>query len=103
MGNALIGRLLASLKARGVDMLLRIEVQDLVMDNNTVTGAALKCGATIRRVAARQGVVLAAGGFNQHPRRRGELLPEGEIHSPSAPGNTGIIAEHRAEPRSPAR
>src|SRR6478735_6324567 len=79
MGNALIGRLLASLKARGVDMLLRIEVQDLVMDNNTVTGAALKCGATIRRVAARQGVVLAAGGFNQHPRRRGELLPEGEI------------------------
>ena len=93
MGNALIGRLLASLKARGVDMLLRTEVQDLVMDNNTVTGAALKCGATTRRVAARQGVVLAAGGFNQHPRRRGELLPEGEIHSPSAPGNTGIMQD----------
>jgi len=93
MGNALIGRFLASLKARAVDILIRTEVQDLVTENGAVTGAVLKSGATTRSVAAAQGVVLAAGGFNRHPRRRAELLPQGETHSPSAPGHTGAMQD----------
>ncbi|WP_407192438.1 FAD-dependent oxidoreductase [Bradyrhizobium sp. STM 3566] len=93
MGNALIGRFLASLNARGVEILIRTEVQDLVSENGTVTGAILKSGATTRRVAATNGVVLAAGGFNRHPRRRAELLPQGETYSPSAPGHTGAMQD----------
>jgi len=93
MGNALIGRFLASLNARGVDILIRTEVQDFVTENGTVTGALLKSGATTRRIATTHGVVLAAGGFNRHPQRRGELLPTGETYSPSAPGHTGAMQD----------
>jgi succinate dehydrogenase/fumarate reductase flavoprotein subunit len=93
MGNALIGRFLASLNARGVDILLRTEVQDLTTDNGAVTGAVLESGTTTRHVTASLGVVLAAGGFNRHPERRGELLPKGEIYSPSAPGHTGAMQD----------
>ena len=93
MGNALIGRFLASLNVRGVDILLRTEVQDLATDNSAVTGAVLTSGTTTRHVTASLGVVLAAGGFNRHPRRRGELLPKGEIYSPSAPGHTGAMQD----------
>lgn len=93
MGNALIGRFLASLNARGVDILLRTEVQDLVTENGAVTGVDLKSGSTTRRVTAAQGVVLAAGGFNRHPQRRAELLPQGESHSPAAPGHTGAMQD----------
>jgi succinate dehydrogenase/fumarate reductase flavoprotein subunit len=93
MGNALIGRFLASLNARDVDILIRTEVQDLSTENGIVTGASLRSGSTIRRVAAMRGVVLAAGGFNRHPQHRRELLPEGETHSPSAPGHTGAMQD----------
>ncbi|WGD49415.1 FAD-dependent oxidoreductase [Bradyrhizobium sp. CB1650] len=93
MGNALIGRFLASLNARGVDILLRTEVQDLKTENGAVTGAVFRSGTIVRHVDARRGVVLAAGGFNRHPQRRGELLPQAETHSPSAPGHTGAMQD----------
>ena len=93
MGNALIGRFLASLSARGVDILLRTEVQDLVTGNGAITGAVLKANQTTRRVTATLGVVLAAGGFTRHPERRGQLLPKDETYSPSAPGHTGAMQD----------
>lgn len=93
MGNALIGRFLASLNKRGVDILIRTEVLDLVTENGSVTGVILKSGTLTRRVSAVQGVVLAAGGFNRHPQRRTELLPKGETYSPSAPGHTGAMQD----------
>ena len=93
MGNALIGRFLGSLNARGVDILLNTEVQDLITENGAVTGAVLKSGTTGRRVMATRGVVLAAGGFNRHPQRRAELLPKAETYSPSAPGHTGSMQD----------
>jgi succinate dehydrogenase/fumarate reductase flavoprotein subunit len=93
MGNALIGRFLASLNARGVDILLRTEVQDLVTENGAVTGPVLRSGTTTRQVTATRGIVLAAGGFNRHPQRRSELLPKGETYSPSAPGHTGAMQD----------
>jgi hypothetical protein len=93
MGNALIGRLLASLIDRGVDILLNTEVHDPVTNNGMVTGAVLKSGGATRLVLAKHGMVLAAGGFNQHPQRRGELLPARETRSPSAPGHTGTLQD----------
>lgn len=93
MGNALIGRFLASLSSRGVDIVLQTEVQDLTVENGAVTGAVLKAGSTTRHVTATSGVVLAAGGFSRHPERRGQLLPKDETYSPSAPGHTGAVQD----------
>lgn len=93
MGNALIGRFLASLSSRGVDIVLQTEVQDLTVENGAVTGAMLKAGSTTRHVTATSGVVLAAGGFSRHPERRGQLLPKDETYSPSAPGHTGAVQD----------
>lgn len=93
MGNALIGRFLASLQARGVDILLRTEVQDLTTENGAVSGAILKAGSTTRHVTATLGVVLAAGGFTRHSARRDELLPKDETYSPAAPGHTGAMQD----------
>jgi glycine/D-amino acid oxidase-like deaminating enzyme len=94
MGNALIGRLLLSLKKHGVDVLIKANVQDFVTRNGAVTGVVLAAEGVTRRVQASQGVVLAAGGYNRHPTRRGDLLPQqGPIHSPSAPGHTGAMQD----------
>jgi succinate dehydrogenase/fumarate reductase flavoprotein subunit len=94
MGNALIGRLLLSLKKHGVDILIQANVQDFVTRNGAVTGVVLAAEGVTRRVQASQGVVLAAGGYNRHPTRRGDLLPQqGPIHSPSAPGHTGAMQD----------
>jgi succinate dehydrogenase/fumarate reductase flavoprotein subunit len=94
MGNALIGRLLLSLKKHGADILIKATVQDFVTRNSTVTGVVLAADGLTRRVHASRGVVLAAGGYNRHPTRRGELLPkQGPIHSPSAPGHTGAMQD----------
>jgi succinate dehydrogenase/fumarate reductase flavoprotein subunit len=91
MGNALVGRLLASLLARGVDILVDTVVEALERgEEGRVEGLVLSEGGTRRRIAARRGVVLATGGFNRHPQRRAEMLhaPTAE-HSPAAPGHTG--------------
>jgi succinate dehydrogenase/fumarate reductase flavoprotein subunit len=94
MGNALIGRLLLSLKKRGADILIKATVQDFVTLNGAVTGVVLAAEGVTRRVQASRGVVLAAGGYNRHPTRRADLLPQqGPIHSPSAPGHTGAMQD----------
>lgn len=92
MGNALIGRLLASLDARGVAITVETKVEELLLDDNGggVKGLVLSQGGTRRRIVARRGVVMATGGFGRHPRRRAEMLhqPTPEF-SPAAPGHTG--------------
>jgi succinate dehydrogenase/fumarate reductase flavoprotein subunit len=94
MGNALIGRLLFSLQTRGVDILTRATVQDLVTVNRAVTGVVLAAGGITRRVHGSKGVILAAGGYNRRPARRNELPPRQDpIHSLSAPGNTGAMQD----------
>lgn len=94
MGNALIGRLLLSLKKHGVDILTGTTVRNFVMEGGTVAGAVLASGDATRRIKASKGVVLAAGGYNRHPTRRSDLLPQqGPIHSPSAPGHTGAMQD----------
>jgi hypothetical protein len=94
MGNALIGRLLKSLLDRGADVVLRAETTALLNAGGHVTGIELTVEGVSRKLAARQGVVLAAGGFNRHPRRRAAMLPAGLApHSPAAPGHTGTMQD----------
>ncbi len=93
MGNALIGRLLASLLARNVPILLDTEVTSLVAPDGAVTGIMAEQGGISRRLGARA-VVLAAGGFNRNARRRAEMLPAPlPEFSPSAPGHTGALQD----------
>lgn len=94
MGNALVGRLLAALKARQVPILLEATVQGFLPAGAGVGGIVVAQGGTRRAIRARRGVVLAAGGFNRHPTRRAELLPAPTpAHCPGAPGHTGAMQD----------
>lgn len=94
MGNALVGRLLYSLEKRGVEIVLETTVIDFATDQGGIRGVSLASHGVSRTLKATLGVISAAGGFNRHPTRRGEMLhtPTPAV-SPSAPGHTGEIQD----------
>ncbi|MFG1363869.1 FAD-dependent oxidoreductase [Xanthobacter versatilis] len=94
MGNALIGRMLASLKARNVPILLEATVRAVDAGRGGVEGVTVAQNGTERQIRVRRGLVIAAGGFNRHPTRRAELLPKPTpAYSPAAPGHTGAMQD----------
>ncbi|MFM2404583.1 MAG: hypothetical protein RL223_2463 [Pseudomonadota bacterium] len=128
MGNALIGRFLASLAARrapavgggagfgpGVRLALgtvlaRIDGRDGAAEAGPCT-VELHSGPVRHRLCVRGGIVLASGGFNRHPQRRAALLPGiAEAWCPGAPGHGGqaqdaalaVGAQFEAAGHSPA-
>lgn len=94
MGNALIGGLLLTLKQHGGTVLLNASITGLQSGPDGVTGVVVEQAGTKRTIAAGLGVVLAAGGFNRHPQRRGAMLhtPTPAL-SPAAPGHTGAMQD----------
>ena len=93
MGNALIGRMLHSLLAKGADIVLRTNVVELVVEGGAVAGVVLANGVR-RQVRTASGLVSAAGGFNRHPTRRAQMLHQPlAVHSPAAPGHTGAMQD----------
>ncbi|MBU6497121.1 MAG: FAD-dependent oxidoreductase [Rhodospirillales bacterium] len=91
MGNALTGRLLYAVRARGVKLVTRTEMDSLRRDAvGAVNGVVLRQGDVVREVAVRRGVVLASGGFSRNAELRAAWLhaPLAQF-SPSAPGHTG--------------
>lgn len=92
-GNALVARLLASAVERGVDIRTGARVTALTEAGGRVTGARLEQGGETIAVAARRGVVLAAGGFPRDPARIAALFEharDGSGHHSAAPTtNTG--------------
>ncbi len=66
-GAALIAALLKGLLVRGVDVRLASPVRELVHHGRAVTGVVAECDGRRRAVGARQGVVLACGGFEWNP------------------------------------
>jgi succinate dehydrogenase/fumarate reductase flavoprotein subunit len=94
MGNALIGRLLLSLKKRDIDIVLNTGVVELTRSRDVVDGVVLTHDGISRTVKAHRAVILASGGFNRHPTHRGEMLPQPTPpYSPSAPGHTGQLQD----------
>jgi len=98
MGNALIGRLLLSLRERGVTLLTEARAVELHRAGNGRSGpveaVTLRQVDTVRRVRVKGGVVLASGGFNRHPAKRAERLPGiPQDWCPGAPGHTGQAHE----------
>ncbi|MCA1410018.1 FAD-dependent oxidoreductase [Bradyrhizobium sp. NBAIM20] len=92
-GNALAGRLAKSALDLKIPMWLSSPVRELTVENGTVTGAIVSRQGREVRVRARQGVVLACGGFPHDVERRKKMFPHAptgvEHYSPGPTGNTG--------------
>jgi succinate dehydrogenase/fumarate reductase flavoprotein subunit len=74
LGNALVGRLVYSLRQRQVPIWLDARVESLVQREGRVIGAWMSLDGRSVSVRARRGVVLATGGFSGNPSWRQSLL-----------------------------
>jgi 3-oxosteroid 1-dehydrogenase len=90
-GNALLARLKLSLDARHVQIRYCHALDSLIKEDGRVVGAVVRTPAGVRRIGARQGVVLAAGGFERDAAMRGRHLTGSPdpAWSGSQGGNTG--------------
>jgi succinate dehydrogenase/fumarate reductase flavoprotein subunit len=75
MGNALVGRLVASLLARQVPMFLDCRVTRLIEQDGRITGAAVLHRGATARIACRRGVILASGSFSGSEEMRRRHFP----------------------------
>ena len=99
LGQALVAGLRAGLAQAGVPVWLNTPLTGLVIEDDRVTG--VKAGGEHEHViAARKGVILAAGGFerNAEMRRRYQREPVGADWTTGSSGNTGdaIMAAEEA-------
>jgi hypothetical protein len=86
LGNALVARLLHSLRALKVELRCVADVPGLIVED----GAAVGVIVAGRSVRARHGIVLATGGFSHDPALRGLLLPpKAGMTSAASPDNAG--------------
>lgn len=91
LGNALIGRSLYALKERGVKPMLNTALEELEKEDGAARFALVTTPEGKRRIIARRGIVLAAGGFEHNDTMREQYLT-GRSHSEwsGTPGhNTG--------------
>lgn len=90
-GSAGIARLYLSAKKLGIPLWLAAPMQELIVENDKVVGAVIMRAGKKVRVAARKGVILAAGGFEQNQAMREQFLPKPTNTQWSAgnPNNTG--------------
>src|SRR3569623_267830 len=92
-GNALAGRLAKSALDLKIPMWLSSPVRELIVENGAVRGAIVERDGRDVHVRARQGVVLACGGFPHDIERRKKMFPHAptgnEHYSPGPTGNTG--------------
>lgn len=97
LGNALIARLFATARTRGVPIWFGAIPQELIVLDGGVAGLVAGHGETERRVRARHGVVLAGGGFPASPELRRRFLPAPvAAHTPAydaCTGDTLLLAE----------
>jgi len=75
MGNALVARLLASVRAVGVDLRFGWCLRALQRDGARVVAAVFETEDGVRRIAATRGIVLATGGVGHNAQLRRALLP----------------------------
>jgi succinate dehydrogenase/fumarate reductase flavoprotein subunit len=90
LGNALAARLYASLLARNVDILFGTGVEVLLVEAGAVRGVNIVSSSGTRPVVARNGVVLASGGFSHDKGFRERFFPGAAgFVSATAPAGTG--------------
>jgi succinate dehydrogenase/fumarate reductase flavoprotein subunit len=93
MGNALVGRLLLSLRERSVPIRREAQVTGLIEVGGRVAGVEVRHEGATEKLSARLGVVLAGGGFNDNPSLRARLIPPEVRYSPRAGTSTGALQE----------
>jgi succinate dehydrogenase/fumarate reductase flavoprotein subunit len=75
LGNALAGRLYASLLEKHVEVLFGATVEALSIAGNAISGVTIADAQGERSVIARRGVVLATGGFSHDRELRARFFP----------------------------
>ena len=90
LGNALAGRLFKSVLDRKIPVWVSTPAQRLIVEDGRVTGILVRKDGRDFAIRARQGVVLATGGFPSDPKLREEFLPQPTgLWSMAPEGNTG--------------
>ncbi|MEQ8483438.1 MAG: FAD-binding protein [Pseudomonadales bacterium] len=94
-GRALIARLRYTLQQRDVPLWLETGLNELITENGAVIGARVTRAGKALTIRARNGVLVAAGGFDHEPNMRRQHFPKASAswaagaYSSGAPGNTG--------------
>lgn len=90
-GNALMGRLLLSLRDRGVPCWTEAHVVELITEGGAVKGVIVEKGGERISIEARRGVFLGAGGFERSQEMREAYGPKpiSTDWTAGAPANTG--------------
>jgi 3-oxosteroid 1-dehydrogenase len=91
LGGALVASARASLLDREVPVWLDTKLEDLVEEEGRITGAIVTRQGKSLRIAARKGVVLAAGGFERNAKLREQYqqAPIGSEWTAGTESNTG--------------
>ncbi len=91
-GASLIAQMLAVAIDRGIPVWTEAPLEDLIVEDGRVVGVRTVRDGKPVLIRARQGVLLAAGGFAHNPEMRGEFggdQPNGAKWSMANPGDTG--------------
>ncbi|HEY2271400.1 MAG TPA: 3-oxosteroid 1-dehydrogenase, partial [Jatrophihabitantaceae bacterium] len=90
-GQAFAAALRVGLTDAGVPVLLNTALDDLVIEDSRVTGVVVSADGASRTIHARNGVVLACGGFehNEAMRKQYQREPVGASWTVGAAANTG--------------
>jgi len=91
-GRSLVARMRMALDDAKVPLWLNCPMRELVVDDRgRVVGVVVERNGKAERIAGRNGVLLATGGFDHNAEMRATYLPVGgrEDHSLGAPSNTG--------------
>ncbi|MGB6766048.1 FAD-binding protein [Mycobacterium sp.] len=92
LGRALIGRLRLAVKDAGIPLWLNTPLQSLITDESgAVLGVCAQRAGSAIRIRARNGVLLATGGFEHNTEMRKRFLRDGgkDNYSAGSPDNTG--------------
>jgi 3-oxosteroid 1-dehydrogenase len=95
MGAAIQGRMLQAALREGVDIRLQSPVRELVEEGGRITGVVAEVEGRPRRIQARDGVLINAGGFarNAEMRQRYGPQPSSVDWTNANPGDTGEVIE----------
>jgi 3-oxosteroid 1-dehydrogenase len=95
MGAAIQGRMLQAALREGVDIRLETPVRELVEEGGRIVGVIAESGGKVRRIQARDGVLINAGGFarNADMRRKYGPQPSSVDWTNANPGDTGEVLE----------
>ena len=89
-GRALQGRMLQAAVRAGIEFRVKAAVKEMILEDGAVTGVVAEIDGQPRRIGARLGVLLNAGGFARNQAMKDQYIPHTRAEwSHTAPGDTG--------------